>query len=146
MTSVEHVTRMHLLVIDCGLSAPDGYWHDDIETLAKIYNGCGPDWLPSTFRDILTDIFEFFEPAFLIHDCEFEHSDRSRDGFDTANRRLLDNCRKLVAAKLSWWTSPVSKARYYWRSWLVYRACQRFGWSAWCDATPVNAGTEGVTA
>jgi hypothetical protein len=104
-----------------------------ISGLEAIYNGCGPDWMPEFFREKLSDYLDFFEPAFLEHDYSFECSDHTNKGFHEANKRLYKNCKKLISARYSWWTEPISKARRYLQARAIYRICDEFGWSAWID-------------
>ena len=119
--------------IECEFEVLEGFYLCPLETLAEIYNGCGPDWLPEFIRNELTDYLSFFEPAFLEHDYEFEMSDRTKAGFRAANKRLYRNCKKLIAKRYSWWTEPLSKFRRYYQARIIYRACADFGWSAWID-------------
>lgn len=100
--------------------------------LARSYNGCGPEWLPSDVREKLTAYLAIFEPAFLIHDLRFTFSDSSTAGFNAANSELLFNLRR------------IAKATYPWYNWRRYRAlaaadiitgaCDRFGWAAYIAA------------
>jgi hypothetical protein len=99
--------------------------------LDNIYNGCGPDWLPENVRDLLTKYYEYFEAAFLEHDVSFEFSDSTEQGFNEANQRLYTNCKKL-ASRVTWWR-PIWKLRRYRQAYIIYRACQDFGWSAWTE-------------
>jgi hypothetical protein len=102
------------------------------DQIARIYNGCGPDWLGESFRKWLTKYYSFFEAAFMEHDVSFEISDGTRHGFNTANKRLYVNCKKL-ASRLSWFKNPIMKFRRYRQALTIYRACQRLGWGAWED-------------
>ncbi|MFA7186464.1 MAG: hypothetical protein WC082_16295 [Victivallales bacterium] len=130
---MEKIIVLKNTCIECEFEALEGFYICPVETLEKIYNGCGPDWLPEFIRTGLTEYFEFFEPAFLEHDYSFEMSDKSREGFNAANKRLYGNCQKLIAARFSWWTEPIKKARYHLKARIIYRACDKFGWSAWLD-------------
>ena len=111
----------------------NGFYLCPIGKLKEIYNGAGPDWLPEYFRKKLTEYFWFFEAPFLEHDFSFECSDKSKEGFEAANRRLYLNSQKLIANRYSWWRSPIVKARRHAQAFAIYRACARFGWSAWLD-------------
>ena len=81
-----------------------------IETLAREYNGIGPEWAGSDARDWSTHKFHIFEAAALIHDLRNFVSDGSDDGFIFANREFLTNCLKLA------------NRAYPWYSWRRYRA------------------------
>ncbi|MDD5729216.1 MAG: hypothetical protein PHV59_11700, partial [Victivallales bacterium] len=120
-------------VIENELEYQEGFLLCPLSSLEIIYNGCGPDWMPDFIRDELSGYLEFFEPAFLIHDYDFNYSDKTRKSFNAANRRLYDNCKKLTANNYNWWFEPLSKARRYLQAKVIYRACQNFGWSAWID-------------
>ncbi|MDD5726985.1 MAG: hypothetical protein PHV59_00335 [Victivallales bacterium] len=121
------------ICIEYDFAVKEGFYLCPLERLEKIYNGCGPDWLPEFIREKLTSYLSFFEAPFLAHDFEFECSDRTKAGFHLANKRLYTNCKKLVASQYSWWSEPVSKARRYLQAKTIYRACEDFGWSAWMD-------------
>ena len=127
------VMRLRDICLELNFEVFNGFYTVQIDRLEEIYNGCGPDWMPEFIREKLSDYLEFFEPAFLEHDFSFECSDRTKKGFHAANKRLYQNCKKLVAARYSWWTEPVSKARRYAQARGVYKACDNFGWSAWLD-------------
>jgi len=139
MDSIEKIAGLRALAQMVGLDEPDIFKQQTDAQLQQIYNGCGPDWMPEAMRNVLTDLLEFFEPAFLIHDVEYQFADRTRAGFDAANQRLYDNCKKLINAELSWWREPVRKACYYLRAREIYDACEDFGWSAWIDDTPTES-------
>jgi hypothetical protein len=130
---MQNILILRDICIECDFEVLESFYLCPVGTLEHIYNGCGPDWLPEFVRAGLTEYFEFFEPAFLEHDYSFETADKTRRGFDAANKRLYRNCKKLVAARFSWWTEPLSKTRYYLKARVIYRACQSFGWSAWMD-------------
>ncbi len=127
------IVKFRDICIDYEFEVQEGFYLCPLNKLEAIYNGCGPDWLPEFFRDKLSDYLEFFEAAFLEHDFSFECSDRTRKGFITSNKRLYNNCKKLIAARYSWWQNPVLKARRYLQARTIYRACADFGWSAWLD-------------
>jgi hypothetical protein len=127
------VMRLRDIGIEHEFEVYNGFYTVPINELECIYNGCGPDWLPGFIREKLTGYLEFFEPAFLEHDFSFQCSDRTKKGFNAANKRLYKNCKKLVAKRYSWWSEPISKARRYLQARAIYKACDEFGWSAWID-------------
>ena len=107
--------------------------------LARVYNGCGPEWLPSAAREKLTEYFAIFEPAFMIHDWRFSRSDGTRCRFNFANFELEQNRRRIAKAKYGF---------FNWRRYralaaaeLIAEACSRYGWSAYCDGM-----VEGIAA
>ena len=102
-----------------------------LDDLAKHYNGCGPEWLPSAAREKLTAYLAIFEPAFMIHDWRFSRSDGTRCSFDFANFELEHNLRRIAKAKygfLNW-----RRYRALAAAELIAEACSRYGWSAYCD-------------
>lgn len=127
------IAKLRDFCIDYEFEVQEVFFLCPLDKLEKIYNGCGPDWLPEFFRDKLSDYLEFFEPAFLEHDFSFECSDRTRKDFKTANKRLYRNCKKLVVARYSWWLNPIIKTRRHLQARAIYKACSNFGWSAWMD-------------
>lgn len=107
------------------------------EEIAATYNGCGPAWFPTLAREKLTKLLGLFEPAFMIHDSDFEHADGSTFDFSQANDRLELNCLKLAAHAYPW---------YSWRRWRAQAAaieiaslCRRYGWSAYCSGRGATA-------
>ena len=115
-----------------GLEAPDSFWYAPVEELARIYNGCGPEWMSRFERKALTWAVDEFEPAILIHDYEFDESDGTRRSFALANSHLYRNCVKLANAAYAWYRLW----RYRWlrRAVVVWLFCRFGGWSAWLDA------------
>ena len=102
------------------------------EEFARIYNGCGPEFLPSYVRDKLTAYLGIFEPAFLIHDWRFTSGNGGASDFNAANTELGFNLRLLAKAEYAW---------YNWRRYralavaeLITDACTRFGWLAYISA------------
>ena len=128
-----NVMELRRICAKLAFEATEGFYIASLHILENIYNGCGPDWLPAFVREKLTDYLDFFQPAFLEHDYSFEYSDKTHDGFNAANKRLYNNCKKLIAVRYSWWREPVSKARRYYQAYAIYKACDKWGWSAWCD-------------
>ena len=111
-----------------------------IAQLAKIYNGTGPAFLPESIRGALDKAAKPFLPAVMVHDGDFEDSDGTVKSFNAANKRLLKNCIICATDAAPW---------YSWRryaliaeAWTIYRACDRFGWSAWMAAYNKNQTNE----
>lgn len=74
-------------------------------SLYVIYNGAGPERWPEFARVLLTEILDLFEPAFLLHDLRFNHSDGCRHSWKNANRECMANMERIVCASfplLTW--------------------------------------------
>ena len=107
-----------------------------LDSLLKSYNGTGSDNLPEAIREKLDKIAKPFHPAVMVHDLNFTWSDGTVKAFNAANKRLLGNCIICASDAAPW---------YSWRryaliaeAWAIYRACDRFGWSAWLAAYNKN--------
>lgn len=127
MTGVE----LRFEALKYGLDAPESFWNAADFDIGNVYNGAGPDWMPQWGRDVLTGFLRIFQAAIAIHDWRFEHADGTEAGFKTANKEFLGNMRKIIAAKYRFW--EIEYWKWQWRAWIAYRACARFGWSAWGD-------------
>jgi hypothetical protein len=127
-----HIDELLKRAIALNLSGVEDLFDISTAELARSYNGCGPEWLPSAVREKLTEYFAIFEPAFLIHDLRFTFSDGSTADFNAANTELEYNLLR------------IAKATYAWYNWRRYRAlaaadiitcaCDRFGWIAYISA------------
>jgi hypothetical protein len=117
------------------LDAPAGFGELTVDYIADNYNGAGPDWMPDDMRHVITWLLSLFEPAFLIHDMEFSASNRTTKGFIAANSRMWRNISKIINYEyplcnpFCW----IDRVKWYLRGAAAYRACKRFGWSAWTD-------------
>lgn len=120
------------------LDAPDSFRMASNEEILKVYNGAGPDWMPEWGRDILTDFLEIFKAPIAIHDWRFQFTDKIRKGFKLANKEFLVNMRKIIKAEFSIWSFDYW--RWQWRAFAAYRACVRFGWSAYINTVFIALG------
>ena len=111
------------------------------EEIAAVYNGCGPARLSPRARKKLTKYLSIFEPAFAIHDCDFEHADGSTCAFALANDRLEMNCLALANYTYPWY----SWRRYFARLAAIEIAslCRRYGWEDYCQARPAKGQGSG---
>lgn len=134
--NLKHVSELidKAVLADLDLGSIQGRTDEEI---AATYNGCGPAWFPTLAREKLTKLLGLFEPAFMIHDSDFEHADGSTFDFSQANDRLELNCLKLAAHAYPW---------YSWRRWRARLAaleiaslCRRYGWSAYCSGRGATA-------
>lgn len=107
-----------------------------LDELDAAFNGCGPEYLPSFARKALDKITAVFAPAVMVHDVDFTNADGLKAAFDAANKRLLVNCVKCALDAAPWY----SRQRYILlaEAWAIYRACDKFGWSAWLAAYNQN--------
>ena len=103
------------------------------EELADSYNGIGPEFLPPTLREKVTQHLSLFAPAALIHDLRNEYSDGTRRSFNYANYEFLANCRKLAARKYAWY-NPRRYIAYHVAKLLYRFVCGDGGWTAWIQA------------
>ena len=119
------VARLRLLGADRVLALPTG-------TLAKCYNGTGPEFLPQPIRQKLDKVCRPLLPAVMVHDVDFAHSDGTVGSFRSANQRLLINgiiCACDAHPCYSWRRYALILEAY-----ALYRACAKFGWIAWIQA------------
>ena len=77
-------------------------------TIARCWNGIGPDAWPPEVRGSLSFILRTCKPAALIHDVEFQHSDGTRATWEQVQRRWTINVHKLNAQR---W--PLSNPLYW---------------------------------
>ena len=81
------------------------------EQLSRWYNGAGPDsWLPEA-RGILTVAMGLYEPAVLIHDVQFEHSDGTDEGFQKTVADWRENTARILGAEYPLFTGVPAGAR-----------------------------------
>lgn len=123
-----HIHRLRERAVRASLLSAEKLAEYTDAQLAEIYNGCGPAWMPALGRALLTRTLRWFEPAFLIHDVEFEQGGPWED-FVLSNARLGSNCARLARLKCPWW----NPRRYLllWQARRIRQACEDFGWSAW---------------
>ena len=120
--------------VDAGLEGLDFLASFSYDTLAREYNGIGPEWAGEYLRDLVTDFLSLFEPAALIHDMRNSVADGSQHGFHFANGEFLLNCLKLAKRRYAWW---------HWRRYRAIAAANAMfdfvegvgGWKAWIEAT-----------
>jgi len=117
------------------LDAAQEFWAASELRVREIYNGAGPDWMPDWGREILTAFLRLFKGAFVIHDFDYDRSDKSLVKFHKANNRMKVNMKKILDKEcpfsnvLKW---PV-RAKWLVRANAAYKACEEFGLSAWKD-------------
>lgn len=134
--NLKHVSDLYETAVKADLDMGCAAFLSD-DRLAELYNGCGPEWLPARIREKLTRLLAIFEPAFLIHDCDYSAANGSTGDWAEANDRLEMNCLALA------------NYTYPWYSWRRYRArlaaleiaslCRRYGWKAYCSGCGATA-------
>jgi hypothetical protein len=100
------------------------------EELTTVYNGIGPEWLPYSLREKLTQYLAIFAPACLIHDFHYWIGDGTIKDFNYANDTLEANCRKCINAETKWY-QLLRRSAGYSAAHLMAEACRRYGWSAY---------------
>jgi len=137
------------------LIAPREFWNTPEDKLRNIYNGAGPDKFNNLIRlmlqhlypkmtieesedklrNYITELIFLFKGPVAIHDFDFTFSDKKKETFDEANKRLLSNCMKIVDKEFPFSSIFKWHKRIHWRgkAKLTYYACQKFGWDAWID-------------
>jgi hypothetical protein len=114
------------------LHATPEFHQADILDLVSAYNGAGPDtlgWIgPQTtakIRKILTVAYWFFEPAFLIHDWDFQMSGEKFDR-QISNECLRRNLAIIIEAEINPWLSPIMWIRRKRQAWCIVAACRAY--------------------
>lgn len=109
----------------------------DLETVAREFNGIGPEWAGAKARGVATYLLALFEPAALVHDLRNYVSDGTEASFHYANQEFLLNCFKLADHAYPWYSWRRYRARF------VAQALYDFvespgGWRAWRDCYERN--------
>ena len=140
MGTVREVTALREEAMRLGLSGADHCARIPLDTLAAMYNGIGPEWMPESLRKKLSKKLATYAPATLVHDVRFAESDGSTLGFNMANAELEVNCAAIADDKYAWY-NPL---RYFARrvGVRIADACRLFGWSAWMDAFKARTGKQ----
>ena len=99
-----------------------------IECLGTDYNGIGPSCFPEKLREYLDSLAPAFQPAALIHDFRWSHSDGSEAAFEASNLELEMNCNIIAKQKPVW-----HPQRYLmlWSANTFVDIVKRFGWIAY---------------
>ena len=136
ITRQNELNRLRAEVARLNLQGREAVLALPLEQLDATYNGCGPEYLPSFARKALDKITAVFAPAVMVHDVDFTNADGLKAAFDAANKRLLVNCVICALDAAPWY----SRQRYILlaEAWAIYRACSKFGWSAWLAAYNQN--------
>ena len=136
ITRQNELNRLRAEVSRLDLQGRDAVLALTLDELDAAFNGCGPEFLPDAARQTLDRVTTVFAPAFMVHDVEFTLADGLKVAFDAANLRLLVNCAKCALDAAPW--NSLRRYALLGESWAIYRACDRFGWSAWLAAYNKN--------
>ena len=118
-------------IITWDLEAPLDFLKSTTGEKAAAYNGIGPDWLPESLRDWMTEQWGFFAAAAMIHDWEYTWTeDRSYASFRAINARFGRNCRTLLKKGVPWYKRPL----YLFRADKLEDACNTWGFKGFLDA------------
>ena len=115
------------------LEAPAEYWRIVADELKYICNGAGPDRWSELKRRALTSALKIYEPAFAIHDVEYEYRIGTQQKSD---KRLKKNMIKIWRKNFGlWrWFSRAGRIERLVVIPTVYTAVAIGGGQAWEDA------------
>lgn len=103
-----------------------------VEQCQEAYNGIGPDWLPESIRDWMTDRWRYFAPAAVVHDWDYSNpTHRNRADFTQANERLRRNCKALLRKGVPWYKRWLYEIRVD----ELADACEMFGFGGYMAAS-----------
>lgn len=85
------IENLLAMCAEIGAKAPASFWAASDETLARAWNGIGPEHWPKWMRGAVSALLRPFSAAALIHDWEFSNPVKTVKGFTAANARLTGN-------------------------------------------------------
>jgi len=131
-TKRANVERLLRQVRRYRLHATPEFHQADVSELVNCYNGAGPDTLgfigPQTtakIRKVLTVAYWFFDPAFLIHDWDFQVSGEKFER-QISNECLRRNLAIIIEAEINPWLSPIMWLRRKRQAWMIMTACRAY--------------------
>ena len=124
------ITEAH----EVGLEGLDFLGKFGFAEIERGYNGIGPEFLPATVREKITEHLATFEAAAVIHDMRNDVSDGTRRGFYHANDEFWRNCVRLADHAYPWWSLRRYRARAVAKVLYRFVNAEHFGWKAWIDA------------
>ena len=134
MGTEEEIDRLMQAAVDAGLEGLDFAQRFDYATIAREYNGIGPEYSNAALRNRATALFVLFEPAAVIHDLRFFMADGTRKAFNYANMEFHENCLKLADRAYPFWSWKRYRARAVAHA--LYDILRGpAGWQAWQDAS-----------
>lgn len=132
MSDVLTARRMLNLAVEYGLSGSAWLTTFSIETLARDFNGIGPEWFPAKLREAIDKLHADLLPMAFIHDVRWSHSEGTHEYFTASNEELKENGYKIAKARYPWYR-PARYARMN-QARVFGNLCQVFGWSAYRQA------------
>ena len=129
MTDIKTVTRLYNLAVHYGLHGSGWLGTFTMQTLARDFNGIGPEWFPEKVRRVIDRLHADLLPVALVHDVRWSHSDGGYDYFAASNDEFKRNGYRVARAKYPWYRPArylrMNEARVF------GNLCQAFGWSAY---------------
>ena len=134
MKTIDEIDARMSAAGEAGLDGLDFMAEFDYATIAREYNGIGPEWIGEELRSKATSFLALFEPAAVVHDLRNYCGDGTRYGFNFANIEFHENCRRLADWKYPFWSWRRYRARAVAK--LLYKfVCGPGGWVAWLQAS-----------
>ena len=134
MEGVENTEKLMKLALQFDLAGNEVFDQFTVYEIHKIWNGIGPEWLPSILRNMVSKLHPSLEPVALIHDLQWSLSCKSVEHFTKTNDEFKENGKR-IAFGLYGWYNP--------RRYLVWnqgyrfgRLCHAFGWNAYLAGKP----------
>lgn len=86
------IEYLRAVCVEINAKAPTSFWAASEETLARAWNGIGPEHWPKWMRGAVSVLLRPFNAAALIHDWEFSmRGNKTFWHFTAANARLVEN-------------------------------------------------------
>jgi len=140
MSKINEVKKLLKLAERYGLEGREILGKYTPTTLAKIYNGIGPDSFPEWLRDAITELHPSLAVVAFIHDVEWYESDCSKEKFTESNTRFKTNGYKVAKAEYGWYNPlryiVMNQAQRF------GNLCQLFGWDAWASSCQCDVSTK----
>lgn len=129
MEGVENTEKLMKLALRFDLAGTEVFDRFTVDEIHEIWNGIGPEWMPSILRNMISGLHPSLAPVALIHDVEWSLSSKSVEHFTATNNRFKENGKK-IAFGLYCWYNP---RRYMvWNQSVRFgKLCQMFGWNAY---------------
>ena len=135
MTTLAETLEVREKVLELELRLPRGFKRCPINTLAKVYNGLGPDRFPEWLRRVITWLLAIFRPAAMPHDYRYTYGEKSYWAFAVANIQLAIDCMMVAMDMRSVRRMLLDAALGLFLALL----CQMFGYSGYKQGTPPDA-------